>query len=122
MSRNDRLFDLIQILRDGRLHTAAEIADKLSVSTRTIWRDMSVLADSGLPIEGERGVGYILRGPVTLPPLILTPDEVAALMHLLTLAGAHAETGIAKGARSLAAKISAVLPQVDGPLEDDQAF
>lgn len=111
MNRNDRLFDLIQILRDGRLHRAADLAERLGVSTRTVWRDMALLAESGLPVEGERGVGYILRGPITLPPLILTDDEMAALNHLLTLAAAHAETGISRGAASLAAKIKAVLPQ-----------
>ena len=72
---------------------------------------MALLAESGLPVEGERGVGYILRGPITLPPLILTDDEMAALNHLLTLAAAHAETGISRGAASLSAKIKAVLPQ-----------
>jgi predicted DNA-binding transcriptional regulator YafY len=118
MSRNDRLFDLIQLMRDGRLHRASDLAARLGVSTRTVWRDMAVLASSGLPVEGERGVGYILRGPITLPPLILTEEEVAAMTHLLALAAAHADTGIARGARSLAAKIAAVLPQAV-PDEDE---
>jgi predicted DNA-binding transcriptional regulator YafY len=65
MRRTDRLFDLIQILRDGRLHTARDMAERLEVSVRTLWRDMATLIASGLPVEGERGVGYILREPVT---------------------------------------------------------
>lgn len=69
MRRTDRLFKLIQILRDGRLHTAQGMADRLEVSVRTIWRDMATLIASGLPVEGGRGVGYILREPITLPPL-----------------------------------------------------
>ena len=68
MRRTDRLFDLIQILRDGKLHRAADIAARLEVSTRTIWRDMATLQASGLPVEGERGLGYILRSPLLLPP------------------------------------------------------
>ena len=70
MRRTDRLFDLIQILRDGRLHRAQDIAERLEVSTRTVWRDMATLMASGLPVEGERGVGYILRPPITLPPIV----------------------------------------------------
>jgi predicted DNA-binding transcriptional regulator YafY len=76
MRRTDRLFELIQILRDGRLHRASELAERLEVSVRTVWRDMATLMASGMPVEGERGVGYILRAPITLPPMILTPDEM----------------------------------------------
>ena len=70
MRRTDRLFDLIQILRDGRLHTARAMAERVEVSVRTIWRDMASLQASGLPVDGERGVGYILRETIDLPPLI----------------------------------------------------
>ena len=71
--RSDRLFSLIQILRDGKLHRAADLAARLEVSTRTIWRDMTALRQaSGLPVEGERGVGYMLTAPITLPPVALT--------------------------------------------------
>ncbi|SEN47245.1 HTH domain-containing protein [Gemmobacter aquatilis] len=112
MSRNDRLFDLVQILRDGRLHRSSDLAQRLGVSTRTIWRDMAVLAGSGLPVEGERGVGYILRAPVTLPPLILTIDELAVLQQFLAATSEAPEGTLPRGARSLAAKIAAVLPQV----------
>ncbi len=68
MPRTDRLYDVMEILRDGRLHRAADLAARLGVSVRTIWRDMGTLMASGLPLEGERGVGYILRAPTTLPP------------------------------------------------------
>lgn len=111
MSRDDRLFDLIQILRDGNLHRASDLAMRLGVSTRTIWRDMAVLAASGLPIEGERGMGYVLRGPLALPPLILTPEELAVLQNFLAVTAEAEDTALGRGARSLAAKIAAVLPQ-----------
>ena len=110
MRRTDRLFDLIQILRDGRLHTAREMADRLEVSTRTLWRDMATLIASGLPVEGERGVGYILREPITLPPLTLTPDEVQALTLGLQLVTRGADPSLAQAAGSLSGKIAAVLP------------
>lgn len=110
MRRTDRLFELIQILRDGRLHTAQAMAERLEVSTRTLWRDMATLIASGLPVEGERGMGYLLREPITLPPLTLTPDEVQALTLGLQLVTSGADPSLARAADSLLAKITAVLP------------
>jgi len=110
MRRTDRLFDLIQILRDGRLHTARDMAGVLEVSVRTIWRDMSTLVASGLPVEGERGVGYILREPINLPPLTLTPDEVLALTLSLQLVAEGADPSVARAAASVRGKTAAVLP------------
>ena len=110
MRRSDRLFDLIQILRDGRLHRAADLAATLAVSERTIWRDMATLMASGLAVEGERGLGYILRQPMTLPPMILTPPEREALRQGLRLVSEGADEVLARAARSLAEKISAVTP------------
>ncbi len=110
MRRSDRLFEIIQTFRDGRLHRASEIADKLEVSTRTIWRDMATLVASGLPIEGERGVGYILREPITLPPLTLTEAEMQALTLGLQLVTRGADPSLAGPADTLRAKIAAVVP------------
>ena len=121
MRRTDRLFDLIQILRDGRLHKAAEMADRLGVSDRTIWRDMATLMASGLPVEGERGVGYILRAPITLPPMILTSAELEAFRLGVRLVADGADPGLARAARSLATKIGAVTPAPPEP-DDDGLF
>jgi predicted DNA-binding transcriptional regulator YafY len=124
MRRTDRLFELIQILRDGRLHTARDMADRLEVSTRTLWRDMATLIASGLPVEGERGVGYILREPVTLPPLTLTPDEVQALTLGLQLVTRGADPSLTRAAESLLGKVTAVLPArlLDGIGQDTWVF
>ncbi|MFM2390759.1 MAG: hypothetical protein RLZZ437_2314 [Pseudomonadota bacterium] len=119
MRRTDRLFDLIQILRDGRLHRASEMADRLEVSVRTIWRDMSTLMASGLPVEGERGVGYILRAPITLPPMILTADELEALRLGVRLVAEGADPGLARAARGLASKIATVSPVTTEPDADE---
>jgi predicted DNA-binding transcriptional regulator YafY len=100
MARDDRLYALLQILRDGRLHRAADLGARLGVSTRTVWRDMALLAATGLPIEGERGVGYILRGPITLPPLILTPAEIEALHKGLTHVAQDGDTALGRAART----------------------
>lgn len=110
MTRNERLEKLLLLLRDGKLMRARDLAGRLGVSERTIWRDMAMLAQYGVPVEGERGVGYILRRAIALPPLVLSGEEMAALSHLLRLAEAHADTRIGQGAKSLAAKIRAVMP------------
>jgi predicted DNA-binding transcriptional regulator YafY len=110
MKRDARLFDLVQHLRDGRLHTAGELGRALGVSTRTIWRDMAMMAATGLPIEGERGLGYIMRSPLMLPPTMLTHDELDALTEGLRLVDSDANPR-ARAARSLLTKIATLLPQ-----------
>ena len=110
MRRTDRLFDLLQILRDGRLHTAQEMADRLEVSVRTIYRDMETLQASGVPVEGERGVGYMATGAITLPPLSLTPAELEALNLGIAIVSQAGDDTLAKAAASLGDKVDAVLP------------
>lgn len=111
MKRDQRLFDLVQLMRDGRLRTAAELARAMGVSTRTIWRDMAMMAQTGLPVEGERGLGYILRAPLVLPPTVLSAEELDALVEALgTLADTPGHPR-AKAARSLLYKVATLLPQ-----------
>lgn len=119
MRRTDRLYDLIQILRDGRLHRAVDLAQALNVSPRTIWRDMTTLAASGMPIEGERGVGYILRSPLTLPPMLITTAELEALRQGLRHVVSGDDAALARAAKSLAGKIAAVTPR---PAQADPLF
>ena len=78
MRRADRLFQIVQYLRGGRLLTAARLAERLEVSERTIYRDIADLQASGVPIDGEAGVGYLLREGFDLPPLMFNHDEVVA--------------------------------------------
>src|SRR5579864_6485640 len=80
MRRADRLFRIVQFLRRGRLLTAQKLAEKLEVSPRTIYRDVRDLQLSGMPIEGEAGVGYTLRQDMDLPPLTFTAEELTALV------------------------------------------
>jgi predicted DNA-binding transcriptional regulator YafY len=111
MRRTDRLFDLLLILRDGRLHRAQDIADRLEVSVRTIYRDMDTLIASGVPIAGERGLGYMATAAITLPPLNLTLTELEALHLGMAIVSEAADDDLKAAARSLSAKIDAVLPQ-----------
>ncbi len=101
---------MIAILRDGQLHTAADIARAMGVSKRTIYRDMETLQASGIPVEGERGVGYMLTAPVMLPPLTLTMTELEALHFGLAVVSEAADPELQSAAASLSSKIDAVLP------------
>lgn len=111
MRRTDRLFELLQILRDGKLHTAQDMADRLEVSVRTIYRDMETLQSSGVPVEGERGVGYMATGAITLPPLSLTAHELEALNLGIAIVAEAADTELAAAAQTLGEKVDAVLPE-----------
>jgi predicted DNA-binding transcriptional regulator YafY len=111
MARDQRLYELIRILRDGRLHTAAELAAATGVSVRTIWRDIGMMAATGLPIEGERGLGYILRSALVLPPTVLAPEEAEALAEGLRRIADSPDHPRARAARSLLAKLATLLPQ-----------
>ena len=114
MRRTDRLFELIQILRDGRLHRAQEMADRLEVSVRTIYRDMDTLIASGVPVEGERGLGYMMTAAITLPPLNLTMTELEALHLGMDMVAKATDKELADAAKSLTAKIDVVLPEDRG--------
>lgn len=111
MRRSDRLFDAMQILRDGNLHRAKDIAQKLDVSLRTIYRDMDTLIASGVPIEGTRGVGYKISPAVTLPPLTLTPSELEALNLGIAIVAEAADPDLKAAAETLAEKVDAMLPE-----------
>ncbi|HEY0836320.1 MAG TPA: YafY family protein [Azospirillum sp.] len=111
MRRADRLFDIVQILRKGRLVTAAALARRLEVSERTIYRDLRDLAASGVPVEGEAGVGYILRDGYDLPPLMFTRDEVEALVVGARLVRAWAGGALDAAAARAIDKIESVVPE-----------
>ncbi|MCO4842667.1 MAG: HTH domain-containing protein [Yoonia sp.] len=111
MRRADRLMALIQVLRDGALHKAADLAKATDVSLRTIYRDMETLAASGVPIEGARGIGYRVTAAITLPPLNLTMTEVEALHIGLLAVGQNADDELSAAAKSLAKKLDAVMPE-----------
>ena len=79
MRRADRLFQIVQFLRTRRVTTAAWLAERLEVSERTIYRDIKDLMLSGVNIEGEAGIGYVVRRGFDLPPLMFTKEEISAL-------------------------------------------
>lgn len=109
MRRADRLFQIVQHLRGGRLVTAQALAERLEVSRRTIYRDVADLIGSGVPIEGEAGVGYVMRAGFDLPPLMFTEEEVIALVAGARLIQAWGGQSMAAGAEEALVKIQAVL-------------
>lgn len=106
MRRSERLTALIEILQDGRLHLARDLADRLEVSVRTIYRDMDTLEAQGVPVEGERGLGYVLREPVFLPPLALSLTELEALHLGVAMVQNLADPELRAAAKVLAGKIN----------------
>ncbi len=111
MRRADRLFQIVQSLRGGRLVTARQLSERLEVSERTIYRDVADLVGSGVPVEGEAGVGYILRDGFDLPPLMFTRDEIVALVAGARLIRAWGGQDMARAAEEALVKITAFLPE-----------
>lgn len=111
MRRADRLFQIIQVLRRGRLVTAAMLAERLEVSERTIYRDIRDLMASGVPIDGAAGVGYLLREGYDLPPLMFSRDELEALLVGARMAAAWAGDDLARAAAAALEKIESALPE-----------
>lgn len=119
MSRSRRLLELVQLLRRHRFPvTAAKLAEELKVSVRTLYRDIETLRAEGAPIEGEAGLGYVLRPGFLLPPLMFSEDEIEALALGLRWVIDRTDGAMARAARDAHAKIAAVLPQDMAALAD----
>lgn len=110
MRRAERLFQIVQALRGGRLTTARQLAERLEVSDRTIYRDIAHLAASGVPIDGAAGAGYMLRDGFDIPPLMFDGAEIEALVIGARMAQAWAGTRLGQAAGLALAKIEAVIP------------
>ncbi|TQV72321.1 YafY family transcriptional regulator [Aliikangiella marina] len=110
MRRADRLFQITQILRNKRLVTAKQLAERLEVSERTIYRDIQDLSLSGVPIESEAGVGYMLRHSLDIPPIMFDADELEAMILGVKMITAWSGNELAKSALSALDKIEAVIP------------
>ena len=111
MRRADRLFQIVQYLRNRRLTTAKWLAEKLEVSERTIYRDIQDLMLSGVPIDGEAGVGYVLQRGFDIPPLMFSKDEIEALVIATRMAKAWTGQKLGRSMISALDKIEAVMPE-----------
>jgi predicted DNA-binding transcriptional regulator YafY len=110
MRRADRLFQIVQYLRGGRLVTARILSQRLEVSERTIYRDIADLQASGVPIDGEAGVGYLMREGYDMPPLMFNRAEIVALVVGARLIRAWGGAKMALAATEALNKIETMLP------------
>lgn len=110
MRRADRLFEIIQILRRKKFARAHDLAQGLEVSERTIYRDVRDLMAAGVPIEGEAGVGYVLRDGYDLPPLMFDEQEIEALVLGARIVESWADPQLARAAGDAIAKVETVIP------------
>jgi predicted DNA-binding transcriptional regulator YafY len=112
MSRTERLLDLLQILRRHRRPiTGPALAAELGISLRTLYRDIATLRGQGACVEGEPGLGYLLRPGFTLPPLMFSVEELEALvLGSRWVALRSDDRSLAAAARDALAKVAAVLP------------
>ncbi|MCJ2123893.1 helix-turn-helix transcriptional regulator [Methylobacterium sp. J-077] len=111
MSRSERLFDLLHALRRHRRPVSGRVlAEEIGVSLRTLYRDIASLQAMGASIEGEPGVGYVLKPGFLLPPLMFSPEEIEALVLGSRWVADRADDRLSGAARSALARIGAVLP------------
>jgi predicted DNA-binding transcriptional regulator YafY len=111
MRKASRLFEIIQILRVAkRPVTAAVIAERLEVTVRSIYRDIGALQAMRVPIDGERGIGYIIRPGFDLPPLMFTIEETEAVVLGLALIERTGDKELTAAAKKVKQKIAAAVP------------
>lgn len=111
MRRADRLFQIVLLLDRGRAVTARELAEALQVSERTIYRDVADLCQAGVPINGEAGVGYLLRPGYRLTPLMFDPEELVALSLGSRMVRSWADPALGHAAERALLRIESVLPR-----------
>jgi predicted DNA-binding transcriptional regulator YafY len=111
VQRAERLLDMIQSLRRRRRPVTAEtLAAELNVSVRTVYRDIGALVRQGVPVRGEAGIGYVLDAGFDLPPLMLSPDEIEAVLVGMRWLTERADPSLARAAEDVVSKVAAVLP------------
>ena len=120
MRRADRLFQIVQLLRRRRkATTATDIARRLGISERTVYRDIRDLVLAGTPIDGEAGVGYRLRPGYDLPPLMFDREEIQALVLGARIVRQFGDPALARASDAILNKVAAILPDDLAPLMDD---
>ncbi|WP_191601491.1 helix-turn-helix transcriptional regulator [Marinomonas algicola] len=123
MSRSQRLLTLIDLLRRYRYPISGKkLAEQLNISVRTLYRDIATLQEQGANIEGEAGLGYVLRPGFLLPPLMFTEDEIEALVLGARWAQTQTDNGLTESAKTALTKIGAILPTELKDLIDDSSL
>lgn len=111
MTRTERLLTLLQVLRTYRYPVSGQrLAERLNTSLRTLYRDIATLQAQGAEIEGEAGVGYILKPSFFLPPLMFSQIEIDALLLGTQWVSQYGDAPLSKAATDALSKIVDVLP------------
>lgn len=111
MKRVERLFQLMQLMRGGRVLTSQHLSEELGVSSRTIYRDIGDLVECGVPIDGQSGVGFLLRDERELPAIIFTEDELQALALGAEMVRVWSDRGLGDASETAIRKLEKVLPR-----------
>jgi predicted DNA-binding transcriptional regulator YafY len=110
VNRIDRLVAILIYMQGRRVTRAEDIAEEFATSIRTVYRDIAALAEAGVPIVGEAGVGYSIMKGYHLPPVHFTTEEATALITASMLVDRFADSSLTWSMTSALAKIRAVLP------------
>lgn len=111
MDKTERLFAIMDALRQHRQPvTAAQLAQEQGVSVRTLYRDIQTLVGLGAPIDGEAGIGYLLRPGFFLPPLMFSPDELEALVLGARWVQSQPDSALSQAAKNALGKIATASP------------
>lgn len=112
MRRADRLIKITHFLRSRRRAvTAKQIGEAFGICTRTVYRDIQDLMDSGVPIAGEAGVGYMIDKDYYLPPVSFDQDELEAISLGISMVRQWTDQHFAAKADNAFEKIQAILPK-----------
>lgn len=109
MNRLERITAILLLLQSRKKITAQYLATHFQTSVRTIYRDVRVLEEAGVPIGAEAGVGYFLAEGYSLPPVMFTKQEAAALITGEKLVQQFADISVNKHFASALTKVRAVL-------------
>jgi predicted DNA-binding transcriptional regulator YafY len=119
VNRIDRLHAILTHLQSKKRVTAQEMADRFSISLRTVYRDVKSLDESGVPVIGEAGTGYTIMEGYRLPPVMFTQEEAGALLLGSKLAEQFADGSVKKHFNAALFKIKAVLRSTDKEYVDN---
>lgn len=121
MNRIDRISAILVQLQSKRVVKAQEIADRFSISLRTVYRDIRTLEEAGVPLAGEAGVGYSIMEGYRLPPVMFSKEEAIAFLTAGKMVEKLTDPSSRRHYEEAMFKIKAVLRYADKDMLEDMA-
>ncbi|TLV03009.1 helix-turn-helix transcriptional regulator [Dyadobacter luticola] len=109
MNRFDRITAILIQLQSRKIVKAQDLAERFEISLRTVYRDINSLAEAGVPIVGEAGVGYSIMDGYRLPPVMFTREEARTFITAEKLMEKFTDISTQSHYQSAMFKIKAVL-------------